>query len=54
MIRYSLRTLEKEGVIAPSAQGAMVTDKVHDTLGTLESTLDGFITTMDAFKKMLK
>ncbi len=54
MIRYSLRTLEKDGVIAPSAQGAIVTDKVHETLGTLESSIDDIITTMDDFKKKLK
>ena len=35
MIRYSLRILEKEGIILPSPQGAMVTDEVHETLGIL-------------------
>ena len=40
MIRYSLRTLEKDGVIIPSSQGAVVTDKGHDTINKLESTLD--------------
>jgi len=54
MIRYSLRTLEKDGVIQASAQGAIVTDSVHDTLGTLESTLEDIITTMDDLKKKLK
>jgi len=54
MIRYSLRTLEKDGIIQPSAQGAVVTEKVHDTLGTLESTLEDIITTMNDFKKKLK
>ena len=53
-IRYSLRTLEKDGVIRPSASGAVVTDKVHDTLGTLESTLDDIITSMAQLKKKLK
>jgi predicted transcriptional regulator len=53
-IRYSLRTLEKDGVIKPSASGAVVTDKVHDTLGTLESTLDDIITNMSQLKKKLK
>ena len=46
MIRYSLRTLEKDGIIIPSRNGAVVTDRVHETLGTLESTLDDFSTTM--------
>ena len=53
-IRYSLRTLEKDGVIKPSASGAVVTDKVHETLGTLESTLDDIITNMSQLKKKLK
>ncbi len=54
MIRYSLRTLEKGGIIKPSSQGAVITDNVHETLGTLESTLDEIITTMDELKKKLK
>jgi predicted transcriptional regulator len=54
VIRYSLRTLEHDGIIRPSAQGAVVTDKIHDTLGTLESTLDDMITTMTDLKKKLK
>jgi predicted transcriptional regulator len=54
MIRYSLRTLEKDGIIKPSPQGALVTDRVHETLGTLESTLDEFTTTVQDLKKKLK
>jgi predicted transcriptional regulator len=54
IIRYSLRTLENDGVIKPSAQGAVVTEKVHETLGTLESTLNEIITTMTEIKKKLK
>jgi predicted transcriptional regulator len=54
MIRYSLRTLEKGGIIKPSSQGAVVTGNMHETLGTLESTLDEIITTMDELKKKLK
>ena len=54
MIRYSLRTLEKDGIIEPSPQGAVVTDKVHDTLGTLESTLDEFTVSVQDLKKKLK
>jgi predicted transcriptional regulator len=54
VIRYSLRTLENDGVIRPSAQGAIVTDKIHESLGTLESTLDDMITTMSDIKKKLK
>lgn len=54
MIRYSLRTLEKDGIITPSPNGAVVTDKIHETLGTLEDTLDDLSTTMQDLKKKLK
>ena len=54
VIRYSLRTLENDGVIRPSAQGAIVTDRIHESLGTLQSTLDDMITTMSDIKKKLK
>jgi len=54
MIRYSLRTLEKDGIITPSPHGAVVTDRVHETLGTLESTLDEFNTMVQELKKKLK
>ena len=54
IVRYSLRTLEKGGVIKPSSQGAVVTENIHETLGTLESTLDNIITNMDQLKKKLK
>jgi len=54
MIRYSLRTLEKDGVITPSPQGAIITDRIHETLGTLESTLNEFTTTVQNLKKKLK
>lgn len=54
MIRYSLRTLEKDGIIKPSPQGAIVTDRVHETLGTLESTLNEFSTTVQDLKNKLK
>ena len=53
-IRYSLRTLEKDGIITPSPNGATVTDKVNDTMGTLEDTLDDLSTTMQDLKKKLK
>jgi predicted transcriptional regulator len=54
MIRYSLRTLEKDGIITPSSQGAVVTDRIHDVLGTLESTMDEMTTTVQDLKKKLK
>ena len=54
IIRYSLRTLEKGGVIKPSPNGAVVTDKIHEVLGTLESTFDEISTTMNDLKKKIK
>jgi predicted transcriptional regulator len=54
MIRYSLRTLEQDGVIKPTSSGAVVTDKIHQTLGTLESTINDIITKMNDIKKKLK
>ena len=54
MVRYSLRTLEKDGIITPSPPGAVVTDRVHETLGTIESTLEDFSTTVQTLKKKLK
>ena len=54
MIRYSLRTLEKDGIITPSPNGAVVTGNIHETLGTLELTLDELTTTMQDLKKKLK
>ena len=54
MIRYSLRTLEKDGVITPSPQGAIVTDKIHETLGTIESTLNEISITVKDLKNKLK
>lgn len=54
VIRYSLRTLEHDGIIKPSAQGAIITDRIHESLGTLESTLDDMISTMSDLKKKLK
>jgi predicted transcriptional regulator len=54
IIRYSLRTLEKGGVIKPSPNGAVVTDKIHESLETLESTFDEISTTMNNLKKKIK
>ena len=54
MIRYSLRTLEKDGIIEPSPHGAIVTDKIHEALGTLEATLEDFTTKVQSLKKQIK
>jgi predicted transcriptional regulator len=54
MIRYSLRTLEKDGMIISSPHGAIVTDKIYETLGTLESSLNNFTNTVLDLKKKLR
>lgn len=54
MIRYSLRALEKDGIIEPSPNGAIVTEKTEGTLDILETTLDEFTTTMKNIKEKLK
>ena len=40
MVRYSLRILEQDGLIEPSPQGAVTTDKVSETIGVLKKTLE--------------
>lgn len=54
MIRYSLRNLEKDGIIKPSPNGAILTDEAHEKLATLESNLDELTTTMQNIKNKLK
>jgi predicted transcriptional regulator len=39
-VRYSLHLLEREGVIQPSADGAVVTDKAREFWATLDQSLD--------------
>jgi predicted transcriptional regulator len=39
-VRYSLHLLEREGVIQPSADGAVVTDKSKEFWDTLDQSLD--------------
>jgi predicted transcriptional regulator len=39
-VRYSLHLLEREGVIQPSANGAVVTDRASEYWKTLDQALD--------------
>src|SRR5580658_663502 len=39
-VRYSLHLLEREGVIQPSADGAVVTDKTKEFWAELDQSLD--------------
>jgi len=53
MVRYSLRILEQDGLIEPSPQGAVTTDKVSKTLELLKNTLNNIKTTAEELKKTL-
>jgi predicted transcriptional regulator len=53
-IRYSLRILEQDGLIEPSRSGAITTDRVHEMLGTIETTLDDLSTTLKELKSKIK
>jgi predicted transcriptional regulator len=53
MVRYSLRILEQDGLIEPSPQGAIVTDKVSVTVDRLKNILDSISNTAQEIKKSL-
>lgn len=50
-VRYSLHLLEREGVIQPSADGAVVTDKSREFWGTLDQSLDRMAGTIQHLKE---
>ncbi len=52
-VRYSLRILEQEGLIKPSPDGAMTTERLHDFLDYLKSVLDMMSTTVQDLRKSL-
>jgi len=54
MIRYSLRTLERDGIIVPSPQGAIITEKAQNSLDTLLTNLDEMQSTVMNLKNKLK
>lgn len=53
-VRYSLRILEQEGLVEPSAQGAVSTDKLSAFLEELHSILDSMTSTVDDLKTAVK
>jgi len=53
-VRYSLRVLEQEGLVEPSRSGAITTDRVHEVLNTIESTLEDMVTTLKEYKKKIR
>jgi len=53
-VRYSLRILEQEGLIKPSSEGAVTTDKLEEFLDYLKGVLDGMSTTVQDLRKTLE
>lgn len=52
-VRYSMRILEQEGLIKPSADGAVTTDKVDSFLGYLKGMLDEVAGTVQDVRKLI-
>src|SRR2546422_10654990 len=52
-VRYSLRILEQEGLIKPSPDGAVTTDKLEAFLDYLKSVLDSMSGTVQELRKTL-
>ncbi|MCL2607824.1 MAG: hypothetical protein FWD92_04665 [Methanomassiliicoccaceae archaeon] len=51
-VRYSLRLLEKEGLVSPSAEGAKVTGRYNDFMDELERSLDDLRDRIDLLKAL--
>ena len=52
-VRYSLRILEQEGLIKPSPEGAVTTDKLEEFLDYLKGVLDSMSGTVQELRKTL-
>ena len=52
-VRYSLRILEQEGLIQPSPDGAIITDKVQVFLDHLKEILDSLSQTVKELRDTL-
>lgn len=53
-IRYSLRLLEKDGVIAPSSDGAVVTDKYESYMEGILRYMSKLRSSVDSVENMLR
>jgi len=53
-VRYSLRLLEKEGLISPSTGGAKVTDRYDDFMKSVEESLDDLGNGIDRLRSVLR
>jgi predicted transcriptional regulator len=52
-VRYSLRILEQEGLIEPSPDGAVTTEKLDDFMGHLKKVLDATARTVKELRASL-
>ena len=52
-VRYSLRILEQEGLIKPSPEGAVTTDKLDTFLEYLKTLLDEVADTVQDLRKAI-
>lgn len=52
-VRYSLRILEQEGLIEPSPDGAMTTDKIQEFLDHLKDILDSMSKTVNDLRESI-
>jgi predicted transcriptional regulator len=52
-VRYSLRILEQEGLIEPTAEGALTTPKLQEFLDHLKDILDSMNDTVKSLRKSL-
>ncbi len=52
-VRYSLRILEQEGLIKPSPEGAVTTEKLESFLDYLKGVLDTMSGTVQDLRKSL-
>jgi predicted transcriptional regulator len=54
MIRYSLKSLEKNGIIEPSPNGAMVTENINELLKNIDLKLDYMDEIVNKLKNKIK
>lgn len=52
-VRYSMRILEQEGLIKPSPDGAVTTDRLEDFLEYLKGMLDEVADTVQGLRKTI-
>lgn len=52
MIMYSIRTIEKDGIITPSYLAEILTVMVNEVIGTLVSIMDEMATAVRNLKKI--